>query len=1017
MGSYTLGLDIGSNSVGWALIDGGEKPAIVGMGVRVFPEGVDRDTKGLEKSKNATRREARGSRRIHTRRNLRRDQLIETLRSAGLLPPTQEELNELLKADPYQLRAKGVSEKLTLHDFGRALFHINQRRGFKSNRKTGKAKEDGVVRTATSGLRKAIDDSGCRTLGEYLATLDTDEQRIRDRYTLRSMYEEEFDLLWEKQSEFCPEILTESLRKKIRDEIILYQRPLKPTDDLIGECDLEQGEKRCPRGDWYARRFRLLQDVNNLRIYDPECSEPSGLTDQQRQTLLEELGRKDKMSFDAIRKKLGLLENQQFNFEEDGKVKNMKGDTFSFAMRSRKLFGPKVWDGMDQQEKVDLNDAVLELDDDELAEKMVSEYSFSQEQVDQVLKVPLPQRYMSFSRKAIRKLLPFMEQGLTTTQAIEEAGYNKKAAEQQQVLDKLPLPDDLRNPIVNKALFEVRKVVNSLIREYSKPDKVVIEMARDVKGSKRERDEIQYKMRENKKRNEQARNRLINDIGISDPTRNDIIKYKLWEECGKVCPYTGKTISQTDLFTNGLFQVEHILPYSRSLDDSYMNKTLCCVNENRMIKGNRTPYEAYSHDPEKYEQLKQRIACLPWPKRRKFLQKEIDLDECISRELNDTRYICKQAIKYIGQLGVTVTGTKGRVTAELRHQWGLNSILNLTSPEMKNRDDHRHHAIDAAVVALTRPRHLKKLASTKYSKVDSGFPEPWPEFRQQVEHSVRQVNACHRVTRKVSGPLHEETSYGLTEEVIAFFQKGRMERTSENTLLCKNKLNYVYARTPSDILKRVGDLDQITDDAKNVKDAIRRRLTEHGISVFDSKARIPKDVFKKGISIQSKDGKDIPVKKIRVHVPKSNMIILTDRHGQPYRAVEPGSNHHIEIFEYTDKRGNVKRGGHVVSMFEAVQRNRKGERVVQRDHGPGKKSICSLARNDMFMLETDDGSKVLHRVQKLTQSGTIVLRPHTYAGKLSDYDKPPLIQRRSPNTLKGHKVTVDPLGRIWPANY
>ncbi|MHC4194271.1 MAG: hypothetical protein ACYSP9_08900, partial [Planctomycetota bacterium] len=66
---------------------------------------------------------------------------------------------------------------------------------------------------------------------------------------------------------------------------------------------------------------------------------------------------------------------------------------------------------------------------------------------------------------------------------------------------------------------------------------------------------------------------------------------------------------------------------------------------------------------------------------------------------------------------------------------------------------------------------------------------------------------------------------------------------------------------------------------------------------------------------------------------------------------------------------------------------------------------------------TDDGSKVLHRVQKLTQSGTIVLRPHTYAGKLSDYDKPPLIQRRSPNTLKGHKVTVDPLGRIWPANY
>ena len=138
MSSYTLGLDIGSKSIGWALVDTGEKSSIIDIGVRVFPEGVDRDTKGLEKSKNATRRESRGTRRVHQRRNMRRDKLIKILKLNGLLPKDQKESDELLKENPYKLRAKGLDEKLKIHEFGRVIFHINQRRGFKSNRKTDK---------------------------------------------------------------------------------------------------------------------------------------------------------------------------------------------------------------------------------------------------------------------------------------------------------------------------------------------------------------------------------------------------------------------------------------------------------------------------------------------------------------------------------------------------------------------------------------------------------------------------------------------------------------------------------------------------------------------------------------------------------------------------------------------------------------------------------------------------------------------------------------------------------------
>jgi len=995
MKSYTLGLDIGSKSIGWTLLRDKPKPSIVDIGVRVFPEGVDRDTKGAEKSKNATRREARGARRVHQRRNLRREKLIKTLRASGILPEGEQELQELLKKEPYQFRAKGLDEKLSLFEFGRALFHINQRRGFKSNRKTGREKEDGKVAKEAGELRQKIKEDGCRTLGEYFAGLNSEEQRIRDQYTFRSMYEEEFDKLWEKQSEYYPDVLTEELRKKIRDEIIFYQRPLKPTDELIGECELEPGEKRCPRGDWYARRFRILQDVNNLKIHSPDGTE-RGLEDDERRIILKELDAHEKVKFSRLRKKLGLLETQEFNAEYEinkkgKKREKLKGDEFSAAMRSRNLFGAKKWDSMDKEEKIGLNNACLELDDDELVEKMMAEYGFSEEQAERVLKMPLPQRYMSFSLKAIRKLLPLMEEGKRTDEALDKIYPDRNKRDVGEGKDKLDLPEDLRNPIVNKALFEVRKVVNAIVREYGKPARVVIEMARDVKGSRREREEIQFKMRENERRNDEARTRLIQDMNILNPSRDDIIKYKLWEECGKKCPYTGKSISQTALFgPNPEFQVEHILPYDRSLDDSYMNKTLCCVIENR-VKGNQTPCETYSHDDEKYEQIKQRIKVLPWPKRRKFLQKEINLDECINRELNDTRYICKEVVGYLRKLGVSVRGTKGKITSELRHQWGLNNILDLSNSDMKNRDDYRHHAIDAVVVAVTKNEHLRRLAKSKYSKVDRSFGEPWRNFREELAEKVKHINISHRATRKVSGALHEETSYGLTGE------------TDE-----KGQDVFVYRKKLEDLTGPM--VGKIVDPV--VRQIVKDRLLENGIDPGKVK-KIPKEVWNKPLYMKNiKGDKKVPIKKVRVRDVFKNMILLKDKEGRPYRAVAPGSNHHLEIFEYKDEKGNIKRDAKVVTMFEAAQRNKRGENVVQRDHGDGRKFVCSLSINEMVMMKDKKGEMDLYRVQKMDKNKMVRFRHH----KAATIEKREEYIDKTAYLFDGHKVTVDPLGRIHRAN-
>jgi len=994
MGNYTLGLDIGSRSIGWAIVEIGENPTIMDMGVRVFPEGVDRDTQGLEKSKNATRREARGARRTHQRRTDRKRRLVRALRDIGLLPQGRDELMSLFQTNPYELRKKGLDERLDPQAFGRILYHLSQRRGFKSNRKGGKAKEDGVVKKGASALQATMDAKGCRTIGEYFASLDPEQQRIRERYTFRSMYLREFDLLWDKQAEYHPGVLTERLRATIRNETIFFQRPLKPTEHLIGKCALEPDQNRCPRGDWYALRFRLLQDVNNLVIQNPDGTEQK-LSADQRRVLLDELGQKDKLTFDKIRAKLGLLETQTFNAEyrtgpKGKKMEAMKGDAFAAAMRSRNAFGPKAWDGLDEQHKIAINEMFVELEDDDLAHGLKTEYGLTDGQVEAAMKLSLPQGYMSFSRKAIVKLLPFMEAGALTNEAIEEAGYRRQDADQTNAVAELPLPADLRNPIVQKALYELRKVVNALVREYGKPARIKIEMARDVQGSSRQREELHWKMRENEQRNDEVRRRLREDIGIADPTRDDVIKYKLWEECGKTCPYTGRQISQEALFgSNPEFQVEHILPYDRSLDDSYMNKTLCEVHENIHVKRNQVPFEAYGNDPERYEQIKQRIKVLPWPKRQRFLQQEINLDTHISRELNDTRYICRETVGFLKQLGVNVRGTRGKITSELRHQWGLDGIF--TELGVRRDDDHRRHAVDALVVAVTHNDHLRRLAVSKYAVTGARFETPWATFRDEAKEKVRAINVSHRVCRKVSGALHEETNYGPT---------GVKDKGGQDV--------YVYRKKLEELT--IPMVDAIVDDV--VRGIVQDRLREKGIDASTANRKIPKDVWKEPLYMRrTKSDKKVQIKRVRIRDVMNNAIPLRDKTGRPYRAVKPGSNHHIEIFEYVDKKGKTRRDGRVVTTFEAVQRSLRGEPVIRRDYRDGRRFVCSAAINETFMLQIDAGPEQLFRVQKISANQQVFFRHHSFDGDLQASKS----ISKYPNTLIGRKVSTDPLGRIWPA--
>ena len=996
--TYTLGLDIGSNSIGWAILDK-QKQRLIDIGVRVFPEGVDRDTKGLEKSKNATRREARGARRTRQRRNARKQQLLETLQKAGLLPQNEPEIMSLFQKNPYLIRKKGLDNKLELYEFGRMLYHLSQRRGFKSNRKSGESKDDGKVKKEAGELQKKIEAANCRTIGEYFAGINPDEQRIRSRYTFRSMYEKEFDLLWAKQSEFYPQILTENLRKKIRDEIIFFQRPIRWDTETIGNCELEPGEKHCPRADWFARRFRILQDVNNLEIQNPGGSE-NKLNDDQRKILLCELGRKEKMSFEDIRKKLGLIEKQTFNAEyrigPNGKrVESIKGDEFVAKMRSKNVFGQKIWDAMNEQGKIKLNDAFVELEDDQLAEKLKTQYGLNEEQIKIAIKVSLPQKYMSFSRKAILKLLPFMEQGTITSKAIEKAGYNRNKIINSETVGKLPLPPNMRNPIVQKALFEVRKLINAIIGKYGKPENIVIEMPRDVQGTSRQRKELHWKMLKNEKRNKEAKKKLIDDINNTRPSRDEVIKYKLWEECGKKCPYTGKSISQNALFgQNPEFQIEHILPKNRSLDDSYMNKTLCYVHENIYIKQDQTPYEAYNHNVEKYEQILQRVtgSLMPYPKKKKFWQKELELDEHIKRELNDTRYICRETVNYIKQLGIYVRGTRGKTTAELRHQWGLDGIFDELGT--KRDDDHRRHSVDAAIVAVTENEHLRSLAKSKYSVSGVAFKPPWPNFREEIRENVKQINVSHRVRRKVSGQLHEATAYGPTS---------RKDEKGQSVFVYRKKIEKLTVPMVEKIIDPV--VRQI------VKNRLEEQIKKNDKAVAGNK--IAKEVWAEPLYMKNKkSNKKILIKKVRIENVASNVIEMKDKSGKVYCVVEPGKNHHIEIFEYKDKNSEAKRDSRVITMFDAVQRSQQEEPVVCKDYGDGRKFICSLVINDLVMMKNKIGKMDIYRIQKMDINKMVRFCHHT----ASTIDKKETYIDKTAHLFEGYKISVDLIGRVYLAN-
>jgi CRISPR-associated endonuclease Csn1 len=831
---FRLALDLGTKSIGWALIrlNTEKQPVtVIKAGARIFSDGRDTDGTSLA----VTRRNARAMRRTRDRKLKRKNRMTNLLVDLGFFPKNPEDRRTLETLNPYMLRAKGLNEALNAEEFGRALFHINQRRGFKSNRKTDKKDNDaGALKSAIKTLRNMIDPSGengtPRTVGELLFRRFTDSSvpasqrtvraryrelrvpreegkfRIEKSYDLyidRKMIEEEFDLLWATQHKLNAALYTDLAGEQLKD-CLLFQRSLRPVKP--GRCTLMPEEERAPLALPSTQRFRIYQELNNLKVLMPTLTEQS-LSLTQRDKLAVALDKSAKITFIQIKKLLGLTGATQFNLE-DKKRQELKGNGTAAALSKASCFGEKWFTFSDEMQDLIVSKLLNEENETVLIRWLVENTKTTEAKAEEITNTSLPEGYGSLSVKALAKILPVLKSDvLSYATAVVAGGFahhsKLDASASGEIFEQLPyygealtrhvafgtgVPSDpaekrfgkIANPTVHMGLNQVRLLVNAIVKRYGHPSQVIIEVTRDLKQSRDQKAQTVKKQAENQKRNARIKDDIASVLQISSErvSRQDIQKWILWEElsfdvANRQCPYSGVQISPQMLLSDQV-EIEHILPFSRTLDDSLNNKTVSMRQANR-LKGNNTPWEAFGQSKVtgfEFAAILLRAEGMPKSKRYRFAQDGYEQwlkedKDFLARALNDTSYLSRIAREYVSLICPQDTRViPGRLTAMLRAKFGLNDVLGLNGE--KNRNDHRHHAVDACVIGVTDRAMLKSFssanASTRTKQVDrlvETMPLPWATYFNDVKRAVSHIYVSHKPDHGHEGALHNSTAYRL----------------------------------------------------------------------------------------------------------------------------------------------------------------------------------------------------------------------------------------------------------------
>ena len=783
---YAIGFDIGIASVGWAVValDGEDRPfGIINMGSRVFDAAEQPKTGD---SLAAPRREARSA-----RRRLRRHQhRLERIRRLLIVEKvvSQAELDTLFEGkleDIYALRVKALDAPVSNTEFARILLHIAQRRGFKSNRKSGTSKEDGELLAAVIANRALMSEKGYRTVGEMLLKdpqYSANKRNKGGKYLAtvgRDMVEEEVRAIFTAQREWGQTFASAELEEQYL-EILLSQRSFdegpgqgspyggSQIEKMIGKCTLEAGEPRAAKASYSFEYFTLLQNVNHLRLV---CGgESSPLSGAQRETLIALAHKTKDLNFSRIRKELGIPAGTTFNavfyknaedYEEaEKKTKFCYLRAYHQMRAAFNKLDKNHFDGLTRQQKNELGRVLSTYKTSVNIRPRLAAVGLSEMEID-IAETMSFSKFGHLSVKACDKMIPFLEKGMKYDKACAAAGYDFKGHDGETRTRLLhPAEEDfadVTSPVVRRAISQTVKVLNAIIRERGgSPTFINIELAREMARDFSERSKMKKDMDENRARNERIMERIRTEYGRERPTGQDLVKFKLWEEQHGECAYSQKHISIERLFEPGYVEVDHIIPYSISFDDGYKNKVLVFTEENRN-KSNRLPLQ--------YLQGKRRENFTVWVENsiRDFRKKQRLLKETITaedekkfkeRNLQDTKTMSRFLLNYISDhlefadfasgRKKHVTAVNGAVTSYMRKRWGIAKIR-------ENGD--LHHAVDALVIACTTDGMIQQvsryaaLRECEYVQTEAGsmavsqhtgevrrqFPYPWPEFRRELE--------------------------------------------------------------------------------------------------------------------------------------------------------------------------------------------------------------------------------------------------------------------------------------------
>jgi len=1026
---YILGLDIGITSIGYAVLatDATGVPyKILCLNTVIFSK-PENPKNGASLATDT--RKHRGSRRNNRRSKFRKLRVRQLFLREGLV--NKSFISKFLSQkaphqDIWKLRRLALTEPISNEQVFEVLYYFAGHRGFKSNRrselkvvgsKDSKDKEDKKVLSNINENKKRISDF--ESLGTMMADLpefqlrkhNKDYQEEATIYPLRKWLVAEVNKIITKQRELGNAQLTSDFSKSYLS-IFESQRdfdegPASPSrfggnliERMVGIDSLDPNEKRAAKLTNTFFRFKLLSDLNNLQIRYAIGQSYLPLTVDQRQVILKATNLKS-LTFAQIRKKLSLDEKARFNlvtYDLKKTFGSVEKNKYFFKKNGLATINELVADS----ELVDqIGTALSYFKGDAKRKTELTRLGLNENQIDQLL--PLQAKgFGHLSLKTMKAILPYLEQGMIYNDAADKAGYDFK----NNKVDRQYLRNNIKNPVVSRAIAKTLKVVKAVINRYGNPDAIHLELTREIKHNFKERSEIKKQQDSNASKNNIVAGKL-EENGIPVNGIN-ITKQKLYDEQHGIDLYTGRPINSENLFSDNSFQVDHIVAYSKSFNDSFTNKVVTATHCNQ-AKANQTPLEYLGTSETAADEFRTRVlANIKNPRKRQNLLKEHFTEEdrraWKSRNINDTGYInrvlgqyFRQNISFSGVFKSPVVTINGATTAYIRKRYGIS----------KNRQaSDLHHAVDAVVLGCITPKFIRQLTEyseeqeTKHSKQFwqierdkkfSGataseyqnrikmFPQPWLDFRDELldrlssdpaklmfghhwEHySEEEINklkpamVIRTSNHRVTGPAHEEKIY--SSKIYADTGMGQI-RVPINSLKYDEK---------NDAIKGYA----LEADGSNqvIYEALKERLK----SFANFKAN--KAEKKSASSTNSKGSEPFPANKLEVmignqkqivsHVKISKPITLPVKVGNGTGLALNGSMLRVDIFRRHQDNQLV---GVPVYVSDSVKHSLPNRAVWGSSYStwyeiqPSDKFILSIAINDLIEVHSSDPLKLTNNV-------------------------------------------------------